>query len=104
MRRKSNSKVRIASMLAAAASFAAVGVVQAAPIAPGDLVVVRVGDGATTFNGSASAVSLLDYSITYSGNVPTAVTLAQAPIALQTTVTASGNRALTQGGTAAGEG
>jgi len=78
---------------------------QAAPILPGDIVVVRHGDGATTPSGSASAVALLEYSITYTAGAPTGATLVQtisAPTVVGTP--GSGQLALTQGGTASGEG
>ena len=78
---------------------------QAAPIAAGDIVVVRVGYGSQTPSGSASAVTLLDYAVTYTAGVPTAVTLNQTIGPFNTVGTpGSGQLALTQGGTAAGEG
>jgi hypothetical protein len=77
------------------------------PIAAGDLVVLRVGDGNTVATGAGLPVSLLDYKITYTGVVPTSLTLQQTidlPTATSGTAPTSGDRWLVQGGTAGGEG
>jgi PEP-CTERM motif len=75
----------------------------AGQITSGQLVNIRVGDGTTTAAGTALPVQLDVYNVTYIGGAPTSVTLAQT-IAVQSTETTSGNRALQQGGTAGGEG
>jgi hypothetical protein len=67
-----------------------------APIAPGNLVVVRIGDGTTTLGNAALPVVLEEHS-SISG------ALVQ-PIALPTTATVAGNRALTLAGLATSEG
>ncbi|HEX3602049.1 MAG TPA: PEP-CTERM sorting domain-containing protein [Lacipirellulaceae bacterium] len=79
----------------------------AGPITSGQLVNIRVGDGTTTPSGTALPVTLDVYNVTYTAGVPTGVSLGQSiPLPTATTGTAptSGNRYLTQGGTAGGEG
>jgi hypothetical protein len=102
-------KVHMRNIISAVAVLAVLCLamkLQAAPIMAGDIVVVRAGDGATTPSGSASAIALLDYSVTYTAGVPTAVTLQQTLGPFNTVGTPGGGAqlALTQGGTAAGEG
>ena len=93
------------------ASFALVALwslfAAAAPITTGQLVNIRLGDGTTTASGTALPVTLDVYNVTYTGIIPTSVTLAQSiplPTATSGTAPTSGNRYLTQGGTAGGEG
>lgn len=79
----------------------------AAPITSGQLVNVRVGDGSTTPAGTGLPVTLDVYNVTYTAGVPTSVSLGQSvalPTATSGTPPTSGQRYLTQGGTAAGEG
>src|SRR3954471_20118646 len=92
----------LVTLFAFCASFA-----PAATITPGQLVNIRVGDGTTAPAGTGLPVTLDVYNVTYSGAVPTGVTLAQSiplPTATSGTPPTSGNRYLVQGGTAAGEG
>ena len=80
---------------------------RATPILSGDLVNIRVGDGATTPTGTGLPVFLDEYSVTYTAGVPTSLTMVQSiplPGSTSGTPPTSGNRWLTQGGTAAGEG
>jgi hypothetical protein len=88
----------VCAILATCSSIALAG-----PITSGQLVNIRVGDGTTIPSGAALPVTLDVYNVTYTGNAPTGVTLAQS-IAVQSGATTTGNRALEQGGTAAGEG
>ena len=79
----------------------------AGPITSGQLVNIRVGDGGNRSNGAGLPVTLDVYNVTYTGLVPTSVSLAQSiplPGTTSGTPPVSGNRYLTQGGTAAGEG
>jgi hypothetical protein len=79
----------------------------AATITAGQLVNIRVGNGTTAATGAGLPVTLDVYNVTYTAGAPTAVTLAQSialPTATSGTPPASGNRYLTQGGTAGGEG
>jgi hypothetical protein len=90
------------ALLALATSFAS-----AAPITTGQLVNIRMGDGTTTPAGTGLPVALDVYDVTYTLGVPTGVTLAQSiplPTATSGTPPVAGNRYLTQGGTAGGEG
>ena len=95
----------LAGLSAVVLAVAAVPMVKATPIGAGDLVVIRVGDGATTASGTALPVTLDDYVVTYTAGVPTGVALQQS-VALPSsgTVPTTGNRNLVQGGTAGGEG
>src|SRR5262245_8781019 len=77
--------------------------VQAGPITSGNLLALRVGDGTTTPAGTALPFFIDEFAVTYSGGAPSGVSLVQS-IPIQTTTATSGNRALTQGGTAAAEG
>lgn len=82
-------------------------IAQASPITGGDLVIVRVGDGSTTASGTALPVTLDEYKVTYTGNVPTGVVLQQSiplPTGAAGTAPTSGQRYVGQGGTAGGEG
>jgi hypothetical protein len=98
----------IATAAFASMIVAALGVpLAAAPIVAGHIVNVRVGDGTTTPAGTGLPVTLDDYQVNYIAGVPTSVTLMQSialPGATSGTPPTSGNRWLTQGGTAAGEG
>lgn len=82
----------------------------AATITAGQLVNIRVGDGVSAPLSSGSQVRLDVYDVTYTGLVPTSVSLSQtivlpsATLASGMTPPASGDRWLVQGGTAAGEG
>jgi hypothetical protein len=78
-----------------------------AAITSGQLVNIRVGDGTTTPTGAGLPVTLDVYNVTYTNNAPSSVTFQQSiplPTATSGTPPTSGNRYLTQGGTAAGEG
>lgn len=68
---------------------------QAAPFAPGDLVIYRVGDGTQTLTNTGNSVFLDEYT-------PTG-TLVQS-VAVPTTAVAGGNQALVASGTASSEG
>jgi hypothetical protein len=72
----------------------------AAPFGPSSIVVLTVGDG-TTLSGANATVSLREYGLTL-GPTPSA-SLAQT-IAVPSTATTSGNRALTLQGSASAEG
>jgi hypothetical protein len=78
----------------------------ASAITDGDLVVLRVGDGSTVATGGAFPVTLDEYTVTYTGSLPTGVTFVQSIAAPSGTAAAptTGNRYLQQGGNAAGEG
>lgn len=79
----------------------------AATITAGQLVNIRVGNGTTAASATGLPVTLDVYDVTYTAGAPTAVTLAQSialPTATSGTPPTSGNRYLTQGGTAAAEG
>ena len=99
----------LAALFAAAIVLTLVDVsrVSAAAIGAGNIVVIRVGDGATTATGTALPVTLDEYSVTYTGTAPTGVTLVQSiplPTGALGTAPSSGQRYLAQGGTAGGEG
>jgi len=96
-------------LLILGASFALAAVcistAEAGPITSGQLVNIRVGDGTTVATGNALPVTLDVYDVTYTGSVPTGVTLSQSiPLLSSAVPPTSGNRNLTQGGTAAAEG
>lgn len=90
------------AFLLTAATYVAAGTISA-----GQLVNVRVGNGTTTPAATALPVTLDVYNVTYTSGVPTGVTLAQSialPTATSGSPPTSGNRYLTQGGTASSEG
>jgi hypothetical protein len=104
----SRSTRTLAFVISCCAFFAlTVSISEAGTILPGQLVNIRVGDGTTAPAGTGLPVTLDVYTVTYTGGVPTGVTLSQSialPTATSGTPPTSGNRYLTQGGTAAGEG
>jgi len=78
MRRRAKAGLKVGVVLAAAvASLGQVRWAGAAGVGGGDLVALRVGDGVTAPNASASAIALLDYAVTYTGAAPTGLTLLQ---------------------------
>jgi hypothetical protein len=85
-------------LLAAAASAWAVAAAagQAVPFTAGNLVVVQVGDGAASLTSAAAPVFVKEIRIADGAVIQT--------IALPTTATTSGNRALTLSGTSTSEG
>jgi hypothetical protein len=66
----------------------------ASAITDGDLVVLRVGDGSTVATGGAFPVTLDEYTVTYTGSLPTGVTFVQSIAAPSGTAAAptTGNR------------
>jgi hypothetical protein len=90
------------ALLALWSSFAT-----AATITAGQLVNIRVGNGTTSPASTGLPVTLDVYNVTYTSGAPTSVALAQSialPTATSGTPPTSGDRYLTQGGTASGEG
>jgi hypothetical protein len=109
MNRKESSQALLRFFSGAALALLATcePMASAATITSGQLVSIRVGDGTTTASGTALPVRLDVYNVTYVAGIPTSVALGQTialPTATSGTVPASGNRFLTQGGTAGGEG
>ena len=77
------------------------------PITAGQLVNIRVGNGTTAASSTGLPVTLDVYNVTYTSGLPTGIALAQSiplPTATSGSPPTSGNRYLTQGGTASGEG
>src|SRR2546426_4243127 len=107
MGKRDISRFGLCAVIGCALVSLAISSVHAGPILSGDLVNIRIGDGTTTPAGTGLPVTLDEYSVTYTAGVPTGVTLVQSiplPGSTSGTPPTTGNRYLTQGGTAAGEG
>jgi len=78
------SRIGAAALIAAAVAGVNPSLSKGLPIAPRDLVVLRIGDGTSQLNSSAAPITVLDYAITYTGGQPTGAALVQS-IAAPTT-------------------
>src|SRR5438552_200600 len=101
MHKRTLSALAVGSMLAAASSMVQLPTASAAPILAGDLVAIRLGDGTTAPNGSASKITLDEYAVTYTAGAPTGVALLQSIAAPTADDLPNSIHAIGQGGTAA---